>query len=80
MGCDDDSVGANELGNNTTVGFAETSAAVNEADGSFTAEIVANDPGFKRFTFNVTVDQAQSTATLEEDVRGRPADTTLAFE
>jgi len=80
VGCDDDSVGANELGNNTTVGFAETSAAVDEAGGSFTAEIVANDPGFKRFTFNVTVDRTQSTATLEEDVRGLPADTTLAFE
>jgi hypothetical protein len=80
VGCDDDSVGANQLGNNTTVGFAETSAAVDEASGSFTAEIVANDPGFKRFTFDVTVDQAQSTATLEEDVRGLPADTTLAFE
>jgi len=79
-GCDDSSVGADELGNNTTVGFAETSGTVAEASGSFSVDIVANDPGFKRFTFNVTVDQAQSTATLGEDVRGVPADTTLEFE
>jgi len=80
VGCDDDSVGADELGDNTTVGFVETSASVDEAQGSVSADVVANDPGFKRFSVTLTVDQTQSTATLGEDVRGLPADTTLAFK
>jgi hypothetical protein len=78
-GCDSGSTVPSDLGSNTSVGFTETANAVSEESGEYTLEIVANDPGFKELPLSVTLDQAQSTVTLGEDVVGLPADTAITF-
>lgn len=79
-GCDSGGGVPSDLGDSTSVGFAESSATLVEGeDETYNLEIVANDPGFKEFRLNLSIDQAQSTATLGEDVTGLTGDTTLTF-
>jgi len=68
------------LGDSTSVSFTASSATVEGGKGLDTVQVEVSDPGFKAFGIDVTVDQAQSTAKLGDDIRGLPADTTLFFE
>jgi hypothetical protein len=79
-GCDSGGGVPSDLGDSTSVGFVRSSTTLVEGeDETYNLEVVANDPGFKEFRLNLSVDQAQSTATLGEDVTGLTGDTTLAF-
>jgi hypothetical protein len=69
-----------DLGDSTAVGFVESSATVVEGeDPSYVLEMVATDPGFKEIRFDLSVDAAQSTAALGEDLMGLAGDTTVTF-
>lgn len=78
-GCDSGSTVPDDIGDNTSVGFVETSATVVEGeDGTYDLEMVADDPGHEEVRFDLSIDR-QSTATLSEDVTGLTGDTTVAF-
>ena len=69
-----------DLGDSTSVGFVETSATLVEgSDEAYALEIVADDPGFEEVRFDLSVDEAQSTAALGEDLTGLTGDTTVVF-
>jgi hypothetical protein len=81
VGCDSGggSVPGN-LGDSTTVGFDKTSATVVEGEKeTYDLTMVANDPGFEKVRFDLSVDAQQSTAELGEDITGLTGDTTVAF-
>ena len=69
-----------DLGDSTAVGFVESSATLVEGqDPSYALEMVATDPGFSEIRFDLSVDAAQSTAALGDDVTGLTGDTTVTF-
>lgn len=75
-GCDSGSAVPDDLGNNTTVSFASTSATVNEAEGTYTLEVTATDPGYKEFTAELNLDEANSTVSADDIQIGT---TTITF-
>ncbi len=81
VGCDSGGGSVpSDLGDSTSVGFVETAATLVEGeDETYSLEITADDPGFEEVRFNLSVDAAQSTAALGEDLTGLTGDTTVTF-
>ena len=77
-GCDSGGGTPNDLGDNTSVVFTESEAAVGEDEGRYTVDLEITDPGFQEVPVNVSFNASQSTATLGEDLRS-PSDTTIQF-
>ncbi len=79
-GCDSGGSVPSDLGDSTSVGFVEPAATLVEGeDETYSLEITADDPGFEEVRFNLSVDVAQSTAALGEDLTGLTGDTTVVF-
>ena len=79
-GCDSGGGVPDDLGDSTSVGFVESTAALVEGeDETYALEITADDPGFEEVRFNLSVNTSQSTAALGDDVTGLTGDTTVAF-
>ena len=79
-GCDSGGSVPSDLGDSTSVGFVETAATLVEgSDETYALQITADDPGFEEVRFNLSVDVAQSTAALGEDLTGLTGDTTVTF-
>jgi hypothetical protein len=80
VGCDSGGgVSTSGLGDSTSVEFVSAGDVSGEGGGTAGMEIVVSDPGFKGLPFRLDVDQAQSTATLGEDVDGLSPTTRLRF-
>ncbi len=79
-GCDSGGGVPDDLGDSTSVGFVESTAALVEGeDETYALEITADDPGFEEVRLNLSVNASQSTAALGDDVTGLTGDTTVAF-
>lgn len=79
LGCDSSGpAGSDTVGDSTTVAFTEVEDVVSKASGTYTATVVAQDPGFKEIPVEVQVAE-NSTAVLGDDVTGLSETTSITF-